>query len=141
MPQKLKTALLIVLPALITFPLGRIIWPDPVNSMMHPTSAQLPFFIILSAAESLAFGVGIWFLVEGKKVLASLGQSRLALWAYLAIAWTLVSWWPHDNLHRINGENMQGLLYIEYGFHLTLMISSTIIALFFLQVHKNRQTN
>ncbi len=51
---------------------------------------------------------------------------------YLAIGWLLVSWWPHDNLHIHVGNDMQGLLYIEYGFHVTLMICGLIVAYGFL---------
>ena len=48
--------------------------------------------------------------------------------AYLAIGWLLVSWWPHDNMHIHNGNDLQGLLYIEYGFHVTLMIAGLVLA-------------
>jgi hypothetical protein len=47
---------------------------------------------------------------------------------YLAIGWFLVSWWPHDNMHIHNGNDLQGLLYIEYGFHVTLMAGGLILA-------------
>lgn len=53
---------------------------------------------------------------------------------YLAIGWLIVSWWPHDNLHIHNGEDIQGLLYIEYGFHVTLMISALVLAYCFLSL-------
>lgn len=53
---------------------------------------------------------------------------------YLAIGWLMVSWWPHDNMHIHNGEDMQGLLYIEYGFHVTLMISALVMAYCFLSL-------
>ena len=47
---------------------------------------------------------------------------------YLSIGWFLVSWWPHDNLHIHNGMDMQGLLYIEYSFHVTLIIAALVLA-------------
>ena len=37
-------------------------------------------------------------------------------------------WWPHDNLHLHNGMDMQGLLFIEYGFHVTLIIAAGALA-------------
>jgi hypothetical protein len=40
----------------------------------------------------------------------------------------MVSWWPHDYLHIHNGNDLQGLLYIEYGFHLTLMLAGIVLA-------------
>ena len=35
---------------------------------------------------------------------------------------------PHDNMHIHNGTDMQGLLYIEYGFHVTLMVAGLVLA-------------
>ena len=52
--------------------------------------------------------------------------------AHLSIAWLLSNWWPHDSLHIHNGLNLGGLLGIEYGFHITLMIAGLIVAYFFL---------
>ena len=52
---------------------------------------------------------------------------------YLSIGWLLISWWPHDNVYSHNGEDMQGLLYIEYGFHVTLMAAGLILAYSFLR--------
>ena len=45
---------------------------------------------------------------------------------HVNLAWLLVSWWPHVGLHRNTGEdNLQELLYTEYGFHVTLMIGDS----------------
>jgi hypothetical protein len=51
--------------------------------------------------------------------------------AFLSIAWFLVNWWPHDNLHRVNGQDFGGLPRIEYAFHLTLEIAGALLALYF----------
>ncbi len=137
--SKLKNILIVLVPALITFPLSRIIWKDPLGAM-PPTAHQLSFFILLGIGESLVFGAGVLFLLKGYKWLSGSGASRnLVVWTYVAIAWSLLSWWPHDNIHRANGMDMQGLLYIEYGFHLTLMVAAVIIAYFFMETLKNKQ--
>ncbi len=47
---------------------------------------------------------------------------------YLSIGWLLISWWPHGHQHQHNGDDMQGLLYKEYGFHATLMLAGLIVA-------------
>jgi len=57
---------------------------------------------------------------------------------YLSISWLLVSWWPHDNLHQYVGEDTQGLIFLLYGFHMTLMLSGLILALVFLSVIRQR---
>lgn len=124
--------------AILTIPLGIIIWPPAAGSPM-PTSIQLPFFIGLSLFEGLSFGVGFYFLFDGLKLLKKFKVSdRLTTLAHLAITWTIISWWPHDHIHMHNGMDLTGLLFIEYGFHVTLIISGIIIAKFFyktLQVH------
>jgi hypothetical protein len=51
---------------------------------------------------------------------------------YLSIGWLLVSWWPHDNLHMHVGEDPQGLLFLTYGFHMTLLLGGLVLALSFL---------
>ena len=56
-------------------------------------------------------------------------NSKLMGWAmYLSIGWLLVSWWPHSHLHQVVGEDLQELLYIEYGFHVTTIICAVVLA-------------
>jgi hypothetical protein len=109
--------------------LGPVIWP-PAEGGPEPSAGQLPFFIFLAAFEALTFGLGISFLLFGFRPLqrAVGGSWGKALVMYLSIGWLLVSWWPHDNLHISNGDNLQGLLYIEYGFHVTLMLAGIVLA-------------
>ena len=128
----LIVTVLIAAPAMM---LGPVIWP-PAEGGPAPTGAQLPFFIFLALMESLLLGLGISFLLFGLPVVRRVSSdSRARAWAmYLSIGWLMVSWWPHDNLHIHNGMNMQGLLYIEYGFHGTLMIAAVILAYCFLSL-------
>jgi hypothetical protein len=112
-------------------PLGGFWRPSP--DFPHPTSAQLPLFMILNVAEVLAFGLGVAFLIFGYPVIRAIAPAskRLTLWAFLSIAWLLVNWWPHDSLHVANGMNLGGLLVIEYVFHITLIVAGAILAYFF----------
>ena len=108
--------------ALSSFLLSRVIWPDAAGAHM-PSASLLPFFIFLAIVESLAFGIGMSLLIDyweaGKK----------DQFACLAIVWPLISWRPHDNLHRVIDEsNYVHLLFIEYGFHLTLIIAGFVLA-------------
>ena len=129
--MKTKTKVVIVtlvlaIPALL---LGRVIWPpDPVLPV--PAGTQLPFFIFLAAVEAITFGLGVSFIIFGWPLLKRVPEEwqTKARWSFIALSWMLVSWWPHDNLHQHIGMDLQGLLYIEYGFHLTLIISSFILA-------------
>jgi hypothetical protein len=80
--------------------------------------------------EALTFGLGVSFSLFGFPAISrAMGGSTVRTWAtFLAIGWLLVSWWPHDNMHIHNGSDLQGLLYIEYAFHVTLMASGLILA-------------
>ena len=43
------------------------------------------------------------------------------------------------NLHRHNeSDNLQGLLYIDYGFHVPLMITAIILAYSFISIARGR---
>lgn len=46
---------------------------------------------------------------------------------YIAISWLLVTWWPRDNMHIHNAMNIDGLIVIEYLFHVTLMIAAVVM--------------
>ena len=115
------------------FLLGQVIWP-PAPGVPTPSGAQLPLFMLLSLVEALLFGLGVAFLALGlplvRKAAARVGMDPWPV--YLAIAWQLVSWWPHDNLHMATGMDLNGLLMIEYGFHMTLILSALVVARFFL---------
>ncbi len=82
----------------------------------------------------MAFGLGVSFLLFGLPTVRRVSpNSKLTAWAmYLSIGWLLVSWWPHSHLHQVVGENLQGLLYIEYGFHVTVIIGAAVLAYGFL---------
>ena len=112
----------------------------PSADFPAPTDAQVPLFVLLNVAESLAFGLGISFLIFGYSLLQKVlpASKGLTIAAYLSIGWLLFSWWPHDSLHVANGMNLNGLLGIEYGFHVTLMIAGVILAFFFLALLRQR---
>ena len=67
---------------------------------------------------------------------ASLQSKNMATAAYFSLSWLLISWWPHDNFHIHNGLYALGLLYIDYGFHVTLMIASLIVTYYILNIGK-----
>ena len=129
-PRGWQVAVTVLVFGVAAFLLSRILWPDPVGVATPPPSV-LPIFIAISAIEALLFGVGIAFIVFGRRWLAFDG-SRLGAAAFVAIAWNLVSWWPHDNFHRVT-HDWTGLAAIEIGFHVTLIISILIIGAYFLR--------
>jgi hypothetical protein len=123
-----KVALVTALFAVPAMALGKVIWP-PAAGGPEPSAGQFPFFILLAVFEALTFGLGISFLLFGFAPLRRAVGTTWRVWAiYLSVGWFLVSWWPHDNLHIHNGNDLQGLLYIEYGFHVTLMLAGIVLA-------------
>jgi hypothetical protein len=98
----------------------------------QPSAGLLPFYIVVGLVESFAFGLGVAFVIFGGRMMTSFGQSRgLTLLTYLSIGWLLINWWPHDNLHRVIGSNFSRLIWIEYGFHVTLIAAAACVAYFF----------
>lgn len=124
-----KVALVTAAVAVPAMALGQVIWP-PAPGGPEPSAGQFPFFLLLAAFEALTFGLGVSFLLFGFPAISrAVGPSPVRVWAtYLAVGWFLVSWWPHDNMHIHNGDDLQGLLYIEYGFHVTLMLAGLVLA-------------
>jgi len=114
--------------AIASFMLGRVIWPDP-SGMPGPDATLLPHFIFISALESIAFGIGIAFLIFGWPLVAKGAKDKLTVASFISVLWYLISWWPHDNMHRTNAmDDFAGLLRIEYIFHFTLIIAGMILA-------------
>ena len=130
-----KVTVVTVIVGVAAMALDPILWPIAEGGA-QPTAGQLFFFIVLEAIQSLAFGLGVSFLVFGLPTVRRVSpNSQLMAWAmYLSIGWLLVSWWPHSHLHQVVGENLQGLLYIEYGFHVTVIIVAIDLAYGFLSL-------
>ncbi len=136
-----KVTLVTVVLGVAAMALGPILWPMAEGGV-QPTAGQLVFFIVLEAIQSLTFGLGVSFLLFGlPTVRGASPNSRLMAWAmYLSIGWLLVSWWPHGHLHQVVGENFQGLLYIEYGFHVTAILAGLVLAYGFLLLLRQQST-
>src|SRR5215217_8961343 len=139
MKRWMKVSTVTLLVAVPAFILGPSLFP-PADVGSEPSAAQIPFFMFLGAADAILLGLGVSFLVFGFPVLRKVSpDSRARAWAmYLAIGYLMVSWWPHLNLHTHNGANLQGLLYIDYGFHLPLEIAGVALALSFLSLVSSR---
>ncbi len=138
----IKVLIVTLVVAVPSVPLGQVIWP-PNPAGAQPTGGQLPFFIVLAVIESLLLGVGVAFIAFGLPLLQRAGRSNgLTLATFTGIAWLMVSWWPHDGFHRsINHDDITGLLFVEYGFHVTLMAASAIVGWFFVRVLSARATD
>jgi len=130
-----KWILVTLLLGIATFIASPYIWIPPPGVPV-PTPSQVPYFIILSLFESFSFGLGVAFLLFAYPTMRKTSKdSKIAsILLYLAIGWLLISWWVHDGFHKVNGENLQGLLLIEYAFHLTLILAGTLAAFSFMRI-------
>jgi hypothetical protein len=101
----------------------------PPSPHMSPAAAQVPFFAVLGGINALALGMGVAFLAFGLPTMRRLVPSApgRAVGAYLAIAWLLMSWYPHGGLHASNGMDAEPLLWIEYAFHLPLIVAPLVL--------------
>jgi len=143
---RIKVILLTLVLAVIAFflspnaPFGAFWAPGP--DVPIPSAGQLPLFILLNIAEALAFGLGLSFLIFGYPALQAIAPASplLTRAAHLSIVWLMANWWPHDSLHLHNGLALNGLLGIEYGFHVTLMLTGVILAYFFLTLQRRSAT-
>jgi hypothetical protein len=115
-----------------SLPIGLAIWP-PAAGM--PPTRLLPVIALVSLFEGAAFGLGVVFLVFGSRVLRAAGRwTPLTSAAYAGIAWLLVSWWPHDGLHRSGfGRTIAGVAAIDIAFHTTLILATAAVAVFFIR--------
>jgi hypothetical protein len=115
-------------------PLGGF-WGAPAEVGPEPTGFQTLLFILIGLLQSFVFGLGIAFVIFGYRLISAAPVSEgLALATYLSIAWSLINWWPHSNFHQTASGDINSLLAIEYGFHVTSILAGLIIAYFFVEI-------
>ncbi len=136
-----KVLIVTLVVAIPAFLLGPVLFP-PAAGGPEPTAGQMVSFIVLAVLTSLTLGLGVAFLIFGFPVVReSAGGPKLRAWAlYVSIGWLLVSWWPHGGLHASIGDNIQQLLYIEHGFHLTSYIAGLVLAYCFFSLLISQRT-
>lgn len=119
-----RTLIITVAVAVPVFLATRAIFPLPEHGP-QPEGVQLPLFMIIGAFEALALGLAVAILLSAPRLIARLSPAdRGPAWILaLAATWFLGNWWVHDNLHMTVGENLNGLLALEYGFHVTLILA------------------
>jgi acyl-CoA synthetase (AMP-forming)/AMP-acid ligase II len=121
--------LVVVLP--LAAILTDVLWPGSTDLTVVPTPWSW-LFRGLYAAELLAFGVGLAFLVAGRPLMRRQGRSGgLTAAAHLAVVWLLVSWWPQDNFYRLAAKNdWERQAALVYAFNVPLMIAAVVVAVY-----------
>lgn len=136
----MKVTAVTVVFAVLAMVVGQVIWP-PAEGGTEPTPGQVASFVVVAALTAVTFGLGMSFLIFGFTAVREVaGDSKYRAWAmYLSIGWLLVSWWPHGSLHAFIGDNIQQLLYIEFGFHVTSYFAGIVLAAGFLALIRERR--
>jgi hypothetical protein len=140
----LVITLFLAVVAFLATPLGPlgIFWrPSAEIPVSSATVIQKILFLGLNISESLSFGLGVSFLIFGYPIVRAISPASIGLTraAHFSITWLLLNWWIHDSLHTHVGMELNGLLGIEYGFHLTLMIAGVILAAFFMTLIRQQK--
>src|ERR671928_1750362 len=128
--KSLLVTLAVGIPATV---LSLPLWPPQPGA--DPSPLQIALFFGIFAAEGLLFGFGVAFvLFGGPLVRAATAAAGVHTWpVFVSVAWTLLSWWPHDGFHRASPLGvLNATLRIDYAFHLTLIVAAVVIARFFL---------
>ena len=138
----IKVLIVTLVVAVPAFLLGPVLFP-PAEVGMEPPTGQIPSFILLGVWDAVFLGLGVAFLLFGMPVLRKVSpDSSVRTWVmYLSIGFLTVSWWPHLNMHASNGIDFQGLLYIDYGFHVPLMISAAALIYCFISIARRRMND
>ena len=141
MRKSLWMPIVTVVVGLAAFLVGPKLWPVAPGVPMPPANL-LPGYIALSAIEALAFGFAVAFALFGWPAVRglSLGAPWLNKWLFVTLVWFTGNWWMHDSLHMHNGMDMHGLILIEVGFHITMLICGVTLALSLLRLspHSDR---
>jgi hypothetical protein len=129
MKTRHKGTLITLATAVLAFILAPMIWPPNLH-VSAPVGLQLVLFMILAALNALTFGLGVAFICYGLPLVLRVADgSRASTWiSFIATAWLLISWWPHDNMHKHNGMDLNGLLVIDYVFHVSMMVAGLALA-------------
>ena len=124
-----KVLLITLATAVPAFILAPMIWPPNLHGDA-PAGFQLLLFMLLAALDALTFGLGVAFICYGLPLVRRVADgSGTSMWiTFIATAWLLISWWPHDNMHKHNGMDLDGLLVIDYVFHVSMMLAGLVLA-------------
>lgn len=114
----------------VAFLTGPKLWPMAPD-VPPPPAHLLPAYIVLAALEALAFGFAVAFAIFGWPAIRDLklGAPWLNKLLFVTLVWFTGNWWIHDSLHMHIALDMNRLLYIEYGFHMSMLACGVILAI------------
>ena len=136
--DRLRWAAITVGVALAAVPLSFLLWRTPAGAATPPPS-MLPFFLPIAVViPALSFGLGVAFLLFGRRLLGADRPSALSRGSFISIWWLLTNWWPHSNFHRVS-NGWTNVVVIDYFFHTTVIVATCVVAAFFLTVFREHR--
>jgi hypothetical protein len=136
--DRLKRFAVAAVVAAVAVPLSFVLWQTPPG-VATPPASMLPLFVPIGIViPSLSLGLGVAFLLFGRRLLRSDGAPFLSRATYLSIGWLLANWWPHANFHRV-ASGWANLLLVDYFFHTTVIIATLVVAAYFLTVVREQR--
>lgn len=109
-------------------PTGTAVWGGMPEGGPEPTGGQIGLMMVYTAFAAAAMGFGIAFWAFAYPWTQRVFPF-LTVPAHIAIGFIPGTFWIHDSLHMINGENINGLLALEYVFHLPTILAGVVLAL------------
>jgi hypothetical protein len=124
--------------ATTAIPLSFLLWRTPPGVAAPPPSLLALFIAIGVVIPALSLGLGVAFLLLGRRLFTTERSPGLSRATFLSVAWLLTSWWPHANFHRV-ASGWANLLLVDYFFHATAIIATCVVAAYFLRVARQRR--
>lgn len=114
-------------------------WP-PAVGIPIPTGAESVFFVLLNIFEAVSLGIALTMLMFDypRVALAPLTLTTTRK-GFLGLVWILGNWWIHDALHVHVGQQLPGLLFVEYGFHVTTMAVAVYLLILAGRVYRHKK--
>lgn len=124
MDRKYLWAIIFIIVSVLIFFVTPITFPPPPAMASQVAPDLLPHFLAIGLWGSVGIGVGISFLIIYGGLMRTFPHSaRAPVMIFLAGGlWYTLLTWVHDGWHAINGDNIRGLVPIEYTFHMTDVI-------------------
>lgn len=136
--DRLRWFAVTVIVAAAAVPLSLVLWRTP-SGVATPPPGIVPFFVLIGVViPALSLGLGVAFLLFGRKLLPTNQPLALSGASFVSISWLLVNWWPHSNFHRV-ANGWANVVVIDYVFHTTVIIATCVVVAFFLSVMSERQ--
>ena len=124
----LTGAVTVVALLLHPFAFGAAFWPPSLLCPL-PSEGQFPFYAFVAIIEAGALGLGLSWFAWGYQFVLFFRARWQRIAVYLSVGWLLANWYSHDALHINIGPDLQRMIAIELGFHVTLIAAAALVAL------------